>query len=111
MFVTKLLQEMGHGEAASYTRGVPMLCDNDAATGMARENQVTPANRHIRTMYHWTTEICHEKYMEVLRVSSEENLSDVMTKPLSRTYCERLVPPLTGYGELMPPAPEPKRTK
>ena len=85
-----------------------MLGDNDQATRLSREDIVTPGNRYIRTHFHFAKECVESNQICPRRVSTTDNISDIMTKPLSKQYIQRLRPLLTGYETLPSTPPEPR---
>ena len=59
--------------------------------------------------YHWVKESYELGDISPQRIETTWNLSDCMTKALPRETIERLVPGLSGYGEV-PKAPGPAPT-
>ena len=107
VWLRQLLKELAFDEMVSSPTVV--LGDNDQATRLSREDIVTPGNRYIRADYHFAKECVELGDVCSRRVSTAENISDVLTKPLSRQYISRLRPMLTGYGESLPaPPPAPR---
>ena len=77
--------------------------DDDSTVRNVR--QLTDA----RTEYHWVKESYELGDISPQRIETTWNLSDCMTKALPRETIERLVPGLSGYGEV-PKAPGPAPT-
>lgn len=86
------------------------LGDNDQATRLSREDMFTSGNRMIRNNYHFVKECVEEGDIDTRRVDTLDNLSDPLTKALSRQYCERLIPGMTGTGNGLPELPPPTKT-
>ena len=59
--------------------------------------------------YHFVKECVEEGDIDTRRVDTLENIADPMTKALSRQYCERLLPILTGNGDGLPELPPPAK--
>ena len=103
----KLLNEAGLSE---HVRDATIaLGDNDQATRLSYEDIVTSGNRMIRNNYHFVKECVEEGDIDTRRVDTLENIADPMTKALSRQYCERLLPVLTGNGDGLPELPQPAK--
>ena len=66
---------------------------------------VTTANKSVRMNYHWVQEAVAEGDVDMRRVDTKANTSDVFTKTLGTDDISRLAPGLKGYGPL-PPIPE-----
>ena len=88
-----------------WNKPVIMLGDNDQATRWATHGMVTTANKSVRMNYHFVQELARDGVVDVRRVPTADNTSDVFTKTLGEVDIYRLRPGLTGYGEL-PPIPE-----
>ena len=80
--VAVLLKEMGFGDCV--TAPSPILGDNDQTTRWSIERMVTTGNKCIRTDYHWVKECVQLGDICPRRVSTENNISDIFTKPLGR---------------------------
>ena len=87
-----------------WTKPVVMLGDNDQATRWATHGMITTANKSVRMNYHWVQEAVEDKIIDMRRVPTKDNTSDIFTKTLGAEDIERLRPGLTGYGPL-PPIP------
>ena len=92
-----------------WNKPVVMLGDNDQATRWATHGMVTTANKSVRMNYHWVQECIRDGIVDMRRVPTELNTSDVFTKTLGEDSIYNLRPGLTGYGDL-PPVPEPLPT-
>ena len=82
-----------------------MLGDNDQATLWATHGMITTANKSVRMNYHWVQEAVEDNIVDMRRVPTKDNTSDIFTKTLGADDIARLRPGLTGYGPL-PPIPE-----
>ena len=79
--------------------------DNDQATRWAVHGMVTTANKSVRMNYHWVQEAVEDGFVDMRRVPTADNTSDIFTKTLGEVDITRLRPGLTGYGPL-PPVPD-----
>jgi hypothetical protein len=106
-WVRDLLTEMGFESLIK--EPTALMGDNDQATRWGLQDMVTTGNKCIRTEYHWVKESYELGDISPQRIETTWNLSDCMTKALPRETIERLVPGLSGYGEV-PKAPGPAPT-
>ena len=104
VWLRKLLKEAGLNEHVK--DATIALGDNDQATRLSYEDIVTSGNRMIRNNYHFVKECVEEGDIDTRRVDTLDNIADPLTKALSRQYCERLLPGLTGNGNGLPELPE-----
>ena len=88
-----------------WSKPVVMLGDNDQATRWATHGMITTANKSVRMNYHWVQEAVADGLVDMRRVATKDNTSDVFTKTLGKDDIDRLRPGLTGYGPL-PPIPD-----
>ena len=102
--VRDLLKEMGFGDCV--TAPSPILGDNDQTTRWSIERMVTTGNKCIRTDYHWVKECVQLGDICPRRVSTENNISDIFTKPLAGQPFMRLRDVLIGRSSL-PALPAP----
>ena len=102
--VRDLLKEMGFGDCVSAPS--PILGDNDQTTRWSIERMVTTGNKCIRTDYHWVKECVQLGDICPRRVSTENNISDIFTKPLAGQPFMRLRDVLIGRSSL-PALPAP----
>ena len=75
------------------------------ATRWAVHGMVTTANKSVRMNYHWVQEAVEDGFVDMRRVPTADNTSDIFTKTLGEVDITRLRPGLTGYGPL-PPVPD-----
>ena len=88
-----------------WTKPIVVLGDNDQATRWVTHGMVTTANKSVRMNYHWVQEAAADGFVDMRRVPTKDNTSDVFTKTLGPEDITRLRPGLTGYGPL-PPIPD-----
>ena len=83
-----------------------LMGDNDQTTRWSIERMVTTGNKCIRTDYHWVTECGQLGDICPRRVSTENNISDIFTKPLAGQPFMRRRDVLIGRSSL-PALPAP----
>jgi hypothetical protein len=101
-WVRDLLMELDLGEKMGhdYSMPIPLLGDNDQATRWTNHGMITAGNKTVRMNFHWVQEAIKDGIVETRRVATEDNTSDVFTKSLGSDVLQRLLPGLTGYGEI-----------
>ena len=77
------------GVVPSISDPVPVLCDNNGAIAQAKEPRSHQKSKHILRRYHLIREIISRGDVSVDRVSSDDNIADPLTKPLSQVVFER----------------------
>jgi hypothetical protein len=75
-----------------------IFCDNDTATGLAHGRKRTPQSKHIAIQYHYTKQVVRQKSIDVRRVPTNDNRSDLLTKSVKAPTFSRLVDRLKGFG-------------
>ena len=94
----RLVSELGYHE-------IPRIqIDNQASLKLILESQLSRRTRHIEVRFHFIREKVDEKKLELAYVSSNSNLSDLMTKPFNRTCFQKLreaigIKPVTNLRE------------
>ena len=106
MWLRSLLFEMGFGDWVS--EPTAMMGDNDQTTNIANEDYISSATRYFRLEYHFCKECKESGDIQPLRVATENNYSDLLTKCLAGPQLEKLRPGLTGYEQLPQPPAAPR---
>lgn len=73
----------------------PLLIDNNAALRLTRNPELHDRTKHIELKYHFLREMTLSGRINTQRVSTKDNLADLLTKPLPRDAHEKLV---NGFG-------------
>ena len=69
-------------------RPIRIYVDNTGAIALGKNNMVTKRSKHIDIRYHFTRECYNDGLIDILHVGSEENIADILTKPLGRPKYE-----------------------
>lgn len=69
----------------------PLLIDNNAALKLTRNPELHDRTKHIGLKYHFLREMTLSGRINTQRVSSKDNLADLLTKPLPRDASENLI--------------------
>jgi hypothetical protein len=68
---------------------VPLLCDNESAICMADNSIEHRRTKHIYIRYHFLRDHQHKGDIEIVYVSTHNQLADIFTKPLDeKTFCK-----------------------
>ncbi len=86
MFLRQLLDSLDFPCRGS----TPIHCDNDAATRLAEDHVLHSEVKHIRVKLHSIREYIAFGEIRMVRVRSEDNTADILTKPLARPDFLRL---------------------
>lgn len=69
----------------------PLLIDNNAALKLTRNPELHDRTKHIELKYHFLREMTLSGRINTQRVSTKDNLADLLTKPLPRDAHQNLV--------------------
>ena len=64
---------------------VAINCDNQGSIALSKDNKYHSRTKHIDIRYHFVREAIEDAKIEVNYVPSEENVSDIFTKPLAKS--------------------------
>lgn len=64
--------------------------DNKSAINLCKNPVLHDRSKHIDTRFHFIRECVEQKKMEVEHICSEEQLADILTKPLGRIRFQEL---------------------
>ena len=87
VWLRNFIQELGVVPNASDP--VPLYCDNTGAVAQAKEPRSHQKSKHIQRKYHIIRDIIDRGEVRVERVTSEDNIADPFTKPLSGSVHEK----------------------
>ncbi|GKD89314.1 hypothetical protein Tco_1364821 [Tanacetum coccineum] len=96
---------------------VAVNCDNQGAIHLSRNHVFHERTKHINVRYHFIKEVLEAKMVKVLKVGTEHNAADALTKVFQEAYPSyHLEDKVNSEGEknVMPKLPRdgrPKRTK
>ena len=100
-----LLNEMGLGRFVD--EPTILMGDNKTAGKWGREDMITDGNRFIHRMYFKVREGINSGEVEARYINTKLNISDPLTKSVSREVVEMLAPMMSGRQEEPEmPAPE-----
>jgi hypothetical protein len=70
---------------------VPLFVDNSGIVSMVFNPVEHQSNKHIRISCHFARELAEEKVIVPQRVTTEDNLADIFTKPLGAVAFKAVV--------------------
>jgi hypothetical protein len=95
VWISQLLTEIGL--TCVVNEPIRLYGDNLAANKTAQESFVSTGNQYIYLPYHWIREIVQRGIIAVKYVNTKFNVSDLMTKSVTRQTIVELHERLTGY--------------
>jgi transposase InsO family protein len=85
MWLRWLIEEILGGSVPT-----PVLwVDNEGARQLAQNDSISEKTKHIRYSYHFVKECVNDGIVELKHVASQDNVADMMTKPLARVLLEK----------------------
>ncbi|GKF74445.1 hypothetical protein Tco_0220777 [Tanacetum coccineum] len=75
----------GLGVVPSINKPMDMYCDNTGVITIADEPGVQKGAKHFRRKYHFIREVIQESDIRILKVHTDNNLVDPLTKPMPCT--------------------------
>jgi hypothetical protein len=80
IWLRRMLAEFGYSLKSPTT----VYADNQSAIKLVDKEKYSNSTKHIDTRYHFVKETKKDGCIDVYYVSSEDNLADMLTKPLGR---------------------------
>ena len=87
VWIRKFIQELGVIPCADDP--VQVYCDNTGAVAQAKESRSHPKSKHVLRKFHLVREIVGRGDVVIERVTTEDNVADPFTKPLSISILEK----------------------
>ena len=63
---------------------VPVLCDNKGAIDLSKNRILHSRTKHIEIRHHFLRDNVQKGNITIEKVASEDNIADILTKPLKR---------------------------
>jgi hypothetical protein len=67
-----------------------ILVDNQPAIDTVKHNKICKGNKHIANRYYFVKDNYKQKQIDIKHIATNENIADIMTKPLTKTQFEYL---------------------
>jgi len=71
------------------TRPINIFEDNSEAVAIAKFGNFTKNSKHIEFHYHFVHECVEEDVIDIIKIESENNIADILTKSLGRNNFEK----------------------
>ena len=96
LWMKKFLQELGLKQEEYVVH-----CDSQSVIHLSKNSSFHSKAKHIDLRYHWIRNVLEEKQMKLQKVHTNDNGTDMLTKPLSKEkqeLCRRMVCMETRHG-------------
>ena len=84
LWLKKFLQELG----LKQERYV-LHCDSQSAIHLSKNSSFHSRSKHIDVRYHWIRDVLNDKLLQLEKVHTDENTSDMLTKALTKDKHEK----------------------
>ena len=84
LWLKKFLQELGLKQERYVLR-----CDSQSAIHMSKKSSFHSRSKHIDVRYHWIRDVLNDKLLQLEKVHTNENTSDMLTKALTKDQHEK----------------------
>ena len=95
-----------------------LFCDSQSAIHLGKNASFHSRSKHIDVRYHWIRDVLEKKLLQLEKIHTEENGSDMLTKSLPRQnfdYCRLaaglMEPHIVGRGRIVGIPPNLEATK
>ncbi|WVZ71298.1 hypothetical protein U9M48_019898 [Paspalum notatum var. saurae] len=78
---------------------IPTLCDSSSAISIAKNSALHSRTKHIDVRYHFLRDNYEKGMIDIVKVASENQVADILTKPLDLETFARLRGELGVVGE------------
>ena len=82
----RILEKLGHSQRGSTT----MFCDNSSTIKLSKNPVLHGRCKHIDVRFHFLRDLTKEGAVELVYCGTQEQVADVMTKPLKLDVFQRL---------------------
>jgi hypothetical protein len=89
LYIRRVLYRMSFYRPIGPTR---MLVDSSAAISIASKSGITSKTKHIALRYHFVRKLIADGYIQPVKVATQYNVADVLTKAVDKQTFMRLVP-------------------
>nr|GEV77675.1 copia protein [Tanacetum cinerariifolium] len=83
---------------------VPIMCKNKGTIDLSKNQVQHFRTKHIKIRHHFLRDNVQKRHISIKKVSSVNNIADILTKPLKQSYVlyDRVMNPLTAQLERNP---------
>ena len=86
VWLRRILQQLNHEPRKSTT----IYCDNSSTIKLSKNPVLHGRNKHIDVRFHFLQELTKDEVVELIQCSSQEQVADIMTKPLKLDVFQNL---------------------
>lgn len=86
IWMRRILEEIGHKQDDQMV----LLCDNTSTIKLSKNAVMHGKSKHIRVHYHFLRDLTKEGVVKLEYCSTEEQLADILTKPLKMASFQRI---------------------
>jgi hypothetical protein len=86
VWLRRILQQLRHEPRKSTT----IYCDNSSTIKLSKNPVLHGRSKHIDVRFHFLRELTKDKVVELIQCSSQEQVADIMTKPLKLDVFQKL---------------------
>lgn len=86
IWMRRILHEIGHEQVGE----MELLCDNTSTIKLSRNAVLHGRSKHIQVHYHFLRDLVKEGTIKLVYCNTEEQLADIMTKPLKMASFQRI---------------------
>ncbi|KAM7516588.1 hypothetical protein LguiA_006171 [Lonicera macranthoides] len=83
LWMKKFLKELGFNQERYV-----LFCDNQSSIHLAKNSTFHARSKHIDVKYHWIRDALNDKLLELEKIHTDHNGSDMLTKALTREKLE-----------------------
>ncbi|KAJ8646671.1 hypothetical protein MRB53_008419 [Persea americana] len=96
VWMKRILKELGHSDGGCTT----MMCDNSSTIKLSKNPVMHGRSKHIDVRFHFLRNLTKEGTIELVHCMSQNQVADIMTKPLQLEVFQKLRTLLGEYREL-----------
>jgi len=74
---------------ANVIRPINVYEDNSGAVAIAKFGNCTKNSKHIKVHYHFVHECVEKGMVDIIKIESENNIADILTKSVGRNNFEK----------------------
>ena len=78
VWLRRVLEKLGHVQGVCPT----IYCDNSSAIRLSRNPVLHGRSKHIDVRFHFLRDLTRDGIVELVHCSTQEQVADIMTKPL-----------------------------
>jgi hypothetical protein len=97
VWMKRILKELGHSDEGCTT----IMCDNSSTIKLSKNPVMHGRSKHIDVRFHFLRNLTKEGTVELIHCGSQDQIADIMTKPLKLEVFQKLRK-LLGVCEILP---------